>query len=118
MNHSPSNALIAKFKVSRASVHRRVFPSPEITVRVDLAFIASGDPPRCVAVSVNPIVPNPGNGYKILSDDEICDWLQKGGFAIDEETPVPQPDQTVNAAHPIPMFGGLSDLAKLLAQKS
>lgn len=118
MNHSTADALIAKFKVSRASVHRRVYPSPDVTVRVDLAFVASGNRPRHVAVSVNPIVPNPGNGYKILSDDEVCDWLQKWGFAIDEETLIPQPNQTVNAAHPIPMFGGLSDLVELLAEES
>ena len=118
LNPSFAKALKAKYKVSRASLCRQTFPSPGVAVRVDLAFVASGDSPRWVAVSVDPMVPNPGNGYKILSDDEICAWLQEWGFSIDWETHVPQPDGTVNAANPIPMFGGLSNLMELLGQES
>ncbi len=118
MNPSSTKALKAMFKVLRVSVRRREYLAQGVVARVDLAFVRSGNSARCVAVSVDPMVPNPGNGYKILSDDEICDWLQKWGFAIDEETQVPLPDGTVNAANPIPMFGGLSDLVELLAQES
>ena len=61
-------------------------------------------------------VPNPSNGYKIPSDHEICDWLQKWELAIDEETQVPPPDRTVNAADPISISRGLSDLVELLSE--
>ena len=118
MNRSSATEPQSKFRVSRTSVRRRMWPDPETTVRVDLVFFTSESPARCVAVSVDPMVPNPGEGYKILSDDEICDWLQQAGFAIDEETQVPQPGRTVNAANPIPMFGGQSALQELLAQES
>ena len=115
MNHSSAKALKAKFKVSRASA-RRVGPSEQAALRVDLVFVANGNASRGVAVSVSPMVPDPGNGYKILSDDEICDWLQQWGFAIDEETQVPPPDRTVNAADPISISRGLSDLVELLSE--
>ena len=57
------------------------------------------------------MAPEPGNDWKILSDDEVCDWLRQWGFAIDGGTEVPQPDQTVNEANPIPMFGGRRQIA-------
>ena len=118
MKHLSAEELKAKFKVSRASVRRRVWPNSQTDVRVDFVFVASGNAPRYVAVSVSPMAPEPGNGWKILSDDEVCDWLRQWGFAIDGGTEVPQPDQTVNEANPIPMFGGLPALRALLAQAS
>ena len=103
------------FNVSRTSVRRQVCRSPEATARVDPAFVPSG-PPRCVAVSVDPMVPNSGNGSRVLSIRATCAWLQTWGFAIDEETDLPQPDQTVNGANPIPMAGGRSDRMDLLPE--
>ena len=114
MNRSSSEDPKFMFKVARTSVRRRIWPESGIPALVDLVFVASGNAPRCVAVTVEPMVPGP-NGNKILRDDEICNWLQHWGFAIDAETQVPQPERTVNAASPIPMFGGRLDLVGLLA---
>ena len=118
MKHLSAEELTSQFKVSRASVRRRVWPNSQTDVGVDIVFVASGNGPRYVAVSVSPMAPEPGNGWKILSDDEVCDWLRQWGFTIDDGTEVPQPDQTVNGANPIPIFGGLPDLMALLAQAS
>ena len=52
----------------------------------------------------------------VLSVHETCVRLRKWGFAIDEETDLPQPDQTVNGANPIPVAGGRSDLMVLLPE--
>lgn len=96
-------------------MRRRVCRSPEATARVDLAFVPSG-PPRCVALPVDSMVPNRGYGSRVLSVHETCVWLQEWGFAIDEETDLPQPDQTVNGANPISVAGGRSDLMDLLPE--
>lgn len=102
------------FKVARASVRRRIWPETGIPALVDLVFVVHGNASRCLAVTVNPMVPDP-NGNKILRDDEICDRLQHWGFAIDSETQVLQFERTVNEARPIPMFGGRLDMVELLA---
>lgn len=106
---------MSQLKVSRRSLLRTM--DAHTTVRIDLVFVANGKAPQSVAVSVSPMVPEPGAGYKILDDREICDCLQRWGFAIDEEMEGPKPTRTVNAAQPIPIFGGRPALMELLAQE-
>ena len=57
-----------------------------------------------------------GNGYKILSESEICDCLWHWGFVVDDQMQIRQPGRTVNAANPVLMSGDLSDPAELLSE--
>ena len=74
--------------------------------------------PQCVGVSVCPQGPSPRVGERFRRNGEVCDWLQRWGLEIDNETEVPKPSQTVNATDPSPMWGGLMALLALLAQES
>ncbi len=73
MKHLSDEELKSRFKVSRRSVRRTM--DPHTTVRLDLAFLADGKAPQGVAVSVSPMVPDLGAGYRLLDDGEVCDWL-------------------------------------------
>ena len=62
------------------------------------------------------MVPDPSNGYKTLSESEICDCLRQRGFAGEDQMHVPQPARTVNAASPVPISSGLSEPVELLSE--
>ena len=85
--------------------------------RFKISFAQVGNPPGCwdvvfhstgrdvhyVAVSLYAIVPNPGNGWRILNQGEVIDRLLEWGFEIHNEQVGPIPDGTVNSGQPIAM---------------
>lgn len=99
--------------------------------RFKISFVQVGNQPGCwdvvfhstsrdihyVAVSLYAIVPNPSNGWRILSQGEVINRLLEWGFEIHREQVGPIPDGTVNAGQPIAMESDNDRLAliRLLA---
>ena len=67
----------------------------------DVVFHPTSRGVHYVAVSLYAIVPNPGNGWRILSEEEIRGRLLEWGFEIHREQAGPIPDGTVNPYKPI-----------------
>ena len=66
MKHLSHEEPPSRSKVSRRSVWHTM--DPHTTVRVDLAFVANGEVPRCVGVSLSPTGSKPSGGQKFPSN--------------------------------------------------
>ena len=67
----------------------------------DVVFHSTSRRIHYVAVSLYAIVPNPGDGWRILSEGEVIDRLLEWGFERHREQVGPIPDGTVNSDKPI-----------------
>ena len=82
----------------------------------DVVFHSTSGDNHYVAVSLFALAPNPGDGWKILTQQEVINRLLEWGFEIHDEQVGPIPDGTVNSDQPIAMESdeGRQKLIKLL----
>ena len=109
----------ARFKVAGSSVRKQCLSDASGNSFVAVVgLVMSENTSQGVAVSVDPLVPDPGNGVRMLSSDEICERLQQWGFEIDWEVAGPQVNRKINAPKPISMAHGRGELMEVLAKES